>query len=40
MAIDKSWVETWSEGILKITTFLWLPFMALWHIIKKLREEE
>jgi hypothetical protein len=40
MAIGRSWVETWSEGFLKKTTFLWLPFTALWHIIKKIREKE
>jgi hypothetical protein len=40
MAIQKSWVEIWSEAILKKTTFIWLPFTAFWHIIKKLREKE
>jgi len=39
MALEKSFIEVWSEWVLKKTTFLWLPIAAMISIIKKIRKK-
>ncbi len=38
MAKQRSFIERWSEAVVKKTVFLWLPFVALNKIIKKIRK--
>jgi len=37
MAKEKAWVEQVSETVLKKTVFIWLPFVAFWKIIIRMR---
>jgi|GEM_PF-1941335 len=39
MALEKSFIEIWSDWVLRKFTFLWLPIAAMISIIKRIRKQ-